>query len=115
MIKSDVGYSEDTFTPSEFEITSYLKEGSNRLAVEVFRRSSASWLENQDFWRFSGIFRELKTCGLWNQEDILLFTEDLLNIRDSLNSIYAPTDDGKQNWYRLPENYYNADRNRRGA
>lgn len=61
------------------------------------------------------IMEYLKTCGLWNQEDILLFTEDLLNIRDSLNSIYALTDDGRQLWYRLPENYYSADRNRRGA
>lgn len=54
-----VGYSEDSFTPSEFELTSYLKEGENKLAVEVYKRSSASWLEDQDFWRFSGIFREV--------------------------------------------------------
>ncbi|WP_238915133.1 glycoside hydrolase family 2 TIM barrel-domain containing protein [Clostridium sp. YIM B02555] len=54
-----VGYSEDTFTPSEFDITSYLKEGENKLAVEVYKRSSASWIEDQDFWRFSGIFRDV--------------------------------------------------------
>lgn len=54
-----VGYSEDTFTPSEFDITSYLIEGENKLAVEVYKRSSASWIEDQDFWRFSGIFREV--------------------------------------------------------
>lgn len=54
-----VGYSEDTFTPSEFDITEYLKEGSNKLAVEVYKRSSASWIEDQDFWRFSGIFRDV--------------------------------------------------------
>jgi beta-galactosidase len=54
-----VGYSEDTFTPSEFNITSYLKEGENKLAVEVYKRSSASWIEDQDFWRFSGIFRDV--------------------------------------------------------
>lgn len=52
-----IGYSEDTFTPSEFEISEYLKDGENKLAVEVYKRSSASWLEDQDFWRFSGIFR----------------------------------------------------------
>lgn len=54
-----VGYSEDTFTPSEFNITSYLKDGENKLAVEVYKRSSASWIEDQDFWRFSGIFRDV--------------------------------------------------------
>ncbi len=54
-----VGYSEDSFTPSEFDITPYLKEGTNKLAVEVYRWSDASWLEDQDFWRLSGIFREV--------------------------------------------------------
>lgn len=54
-----IGYSEDTFTPSEFNITSYLKDGENKLAVEVYKRSSASWIEDQDFWRFSGIFRDV--------------------------------------------------------
>ena len=52
-----VGYSEDTFTPSEFQLDDYLVEGENKLAVEVYKRSSASWIEDQDFWRFSGIFR----------------------------------------------------------
>lgn len=56
---SFVGYAEDSFTPSEFELTSYIKDGKNKLAVEVYKRSSASWLEDQDFWRFSGIFREV--------------------------------------------------------
>lgn len=54
-----VGYSEDTFTPSEFDVTEYIREGDNKLAVEVYKRSSASWLEDQDFWRFSGIFRDV--------------------------------------------------------
>lgn len=54
-----VGYGEDSFTPSEFDLTPYLCEGENKLAVEVYKRSSASWLEDQDFWRFSGIFREV--------------------------------------------------------
>ena len=54
-----VGYSEDSFTPSEFNITPYLREKGNRLAVEVYRFSTASWLEDQDFWRFSGIFRDV--------------------------------------------------------
>lgn len=54
-----VGYGEDSFSPSEFEITGYVQPGVNKLAVEVYKRSSASWLEDQDFWRFSGIFRDV--------------------------------------------------------
>lgn len=56
---SYVGYSEDTFTPSEFGLTSYLKEGENKLAVQVFKWTSGSWCEDQDFFRFSGIFRDV--------------------------------------------------------
>lgn len=54
-----VGYSEDSFTPSEFELTPYLQAGENKLAVQVYRFSSGSWIEDQDFWRFGGIFREV--------------------------------------------------------
>ncbi|WHY01231.1 glycoside hydrolase family 2 TIM barrel-domain containing protein [Neobacillus sp. DY30] len=54
-----IGYSEDSFTPAEFELTPYLVEGENKLAVEVYQRSTGSWLEDQDFWRFSGIFRDV--------------------------------------------------------
>jgi len=53
------GYSEDTFTPAEFDITPYLIAGENKLAVEVYRWCDASWLEDQDFWRLSGIFRDV--------------------------------------------------------
>ncbi|PTM59862.1 glycoside hydrolase family 2 TIM barrel-domain containing protein [Desmospora activa] len=54
-----VGYSEDSFTPAEFDITPFLEKGENKLAVEVYRWSDASWLEDQDFWRMSGIFRDV--------------------------------------------------------
>lgn len=54
-----VGYSGDTFTPSEFDLTGLLKEGENRLALQVFKWSAGSWLEDQDFYRFSGIFRDV--------------------------------------------------------
>ena len=55
-----VGYAEDTFTPSDFDLTPFVKEkGENKLAVQVFRFSSGAWLEDQDFFRFSGIFREV--------------------------------------------------------
>ncbi|MGG1516341.1 glycoside hydrolase family 2 TIM barrel-domain containing protein [Paenibacillus oryzisoli] len=53
------GYSEDTFTPAEFDLTPYLRAGENTLAVEVYRWCDASWLEDQDFWRLSGIFRDV--------------------------------------------------------
>ncbi|MDF2675299.1 MAG: bgaM, partial [Clostridiales bacterium] len=54
-----VGYSEDTFDPADFDLTPYIKEGRNKLAVEVYRWCDASWLEDQDFWRLSGIFRDV--------------------------------------------------------
>ena len=56
---SFVGYAEDSFTPSEFDLTPYLKEKGNVLAVEVHKRSSAAFLEDQDFFRFFGIFRNV--------------------------------------------------------
>jgi beta-galactosidase len=77
-----VGYSEDSFTPAEFDLTPYLIDGENKLAVEVYRWSDASWLEDQDFWRLSGIFR-----------DVYLFTAPKthvfdLNVRAALDERY---------------------------
>ncbi|MBD1221216.1 glycoside hydrolase family 2 TIM barrel-domain containing protein [Virgibacillus halodenitrificans] len=55
-----VGYSEDSFTPSEFDISEYInREGKNTISVEVYRWSDGSWLEDQDFVRLSGIFRDV--------------------------------------------------------
>ena len=54
-----VGYSEDSFTPSEFELTAYVKEGENKLAAQVFKWTASSWCEDQDFYRFSGIYRDV--------------------------------------------------------
>lgn len=79
-----VGYSEDSFTPSAFDISKLLKEGENKLAVEVYKRSSASWLEDQDFWRFSGIFR-----------DVNLYAYDELHLQDLF--IYADLKNNYQN------------------
>jgi len=56
----EVGYSEGSRTPAEFDITDLLVKGKNDLAVEVIRFSSGSWLEDQDFWRLSGIFRDVE-------------------------------------------------------
>ena len=54
-----VGYAEDSFTPSDFDLTPYVRETGNRLCVEVYQRSSAAWIEDQDFFRFCGIFRSV--------------------------------------------------------
>ena len=54
-----VGYSEDSFTPSEFELNEYVKEGENKLAAQVFKWTASSWCEDQDFYRFSGIYRDV--------------------------------------------------------
>ena len=54
-----IGYSEDSFTPSDFCLTDALCEGENRLAVRVYKWTPGSWFEDQDFYRFSGIFRSV--------------------------------------------------------
>ncbi|MDE6750130.1 MAG: DUF4981 domain-containing protein [Lachnospiraceae bacterium] len=56
---SYVGYSEDSFTPSDFNLTPYIKDGENKLAVQVYKWTSSSWCEDQDFFRFSGIYRSV--------------------------------------------------------
>ncbi len=66
-----VGYSEDSYTPSEFRISKYLKPGKNTLAVEVYRWSDGSYFQDQDFIRLSGIFR-----------DVYLVAEPMTYIRD---------------------------------
>ncbi len=57
-----VGYSQNSMSPAEFDVTKYLREGRNKLAVEVYRWSDGSYLEDQDMWRLSGIFRSVQ---LW--------------------------------------------------
>lgn len=66
-----VGYSEDSFTPSEFELTDHIKEGENKLAAQVYKWTSGSWCEDQDFYRFSGIYR-----------NVYLYTVPDIHIRD---------------------------------
>jgi len=66
-----VGYSQGSRTPAEFDVTAYLKPGENLLAVEVYRWCDGSYLEDQDFWRLSGIFR-----------DVYLYSTPELHVRD---------------------------------
>ena len=66
-----VGYSQDSRTTAEFDITRFLKPGENSLAVEVYQHSDGSYLEDQDMWRLSGIFR-----------DVYLRTSPVLDVRD---------------------------------
>jgi beta-galactosidase len=56
---SYIGYGTDSFTPSEFDLTDALVDGENKLAAQVFRWSAGSWIEDQDFYRFSGLFRDV--------------------------------------------------------
>lgn len=80
-----VGYSQDSMTPAEFNITPYLEKRNNVLAVEVYRWCDGSYIEDQDMWRLSGIFR-----------DVYLFSTPKVHIRD----FFVKTD--------LDENYKNA-------
>lgn len=57
-----VGYSQNSMSPAEFDVTDVIRQGTNQLAVEVYRWSDGSYLEDQDMWRFSGIFRPVE---LW--------------------------------------------------
>ncbi|MFY0652418.1 MAG: DUF4981 domain-containing protein [Cyclobacteriaceae bacterium] len=79
-----IGYNEGSKTPAEYKITKYLKEGKNTLAVEVYRWSDASYMEDQDFWRLSGIER-----------DVYLYATAKTTIRDF--KVTADLDDGYKN------------------
>ena len=77
-----IGYSENSFNPAEFELTPYLKDGENKLAVRVWKWTSSSWCEDQDFFRFSGIFRSVylyvvPRTHLWDVQVVPELSEDL--------------------------------------
>ena len=74
-----IGYSEDSYTPAEFNITPYLKDGTNAIAVEVYRWSDGSYFENQDFIRLSGIFRDVTLIGREDVEIRDLFVQSELS------------------------------------
>ena len=77
-----VGYAEDSFSPDEFDVTKYLTPGRNTVAVEVYRFCDGSYLEDQDFFRFSGIFR-----------DVVLFRTPDVAVRDFFMRALLDTDD----------------------
>jgi len=66
-----VGYSQDSMLPAEFNVTKYLRKGKNTLAVEVYRWSDSSYLEDQDMWRLAGIYR-----------NVYLFSTPQVHVRD---------------------------------
>ncbi|MCR5271626.1 MAG: DUF4981 domain-containing protein [Lachnospiraceae bacterium] len=74
-----VGYSENSFDPAEFDITKFLKDEENKIAVQVFRWTAGSWLEDQDFFRFSGIFRDVYIYVIPEAHVNDIRTEALLN------------------------------------
>ncbi|MYW69730.1 DUF4981 domain-containing protein [Streptomyces sp. SID8379] len=75
------GYHEDSYTPAEYDITPYLKDGTNQIAVEVYRYSDGDWLQDQDMIRLSGIFRS-----------VYLFSTPTVHVRDF--KIETPLGDG---------------------
>ena len=87
---SFVGYSEDSFTPSEFELTPYVCSGENKLAVQVFKWSSGSWTEDQDFFRFSGLYRDV---FLFTVPDVHAYDITVMpTVSESLNSAELKVD-----------------------
>lgn len=91
-----LGYAADSFTPSEFDLTDALVDGENTLAAQVFRFTSGSWIEDQDFYRFSGLFRDvmLYRRPVVHAEDVQVTTEvadDLAGATVSLRVALAGT------------------------
>ena len=78
-----VGYSEGSKTPAEFDITKYLKKGENELALQVIRWSDGTYLEDQDFWRLSGIERDVRLYASPKNASIRDFT-----VQTNLNETY---------------------------
>lgn len=75
-----VGYSQNSMSPAEFNITRYVQPGENRLAVEVYSYSDGSYLEDQDMWRLSGIFRSV---DLWTRPEVHIADYEVSAIPDN--------------------------------
>jgi beta-galactosidase len=99
----EVGYSEDSKLPAEFNITKHLKPGENTLAVEVYRWCDGSYLEDQDFWRYSGIFRPVciystapvQVRDFWAQSDLdAAYKDATLTVSASVRNLGAAAASG---------------------
>ena len=91
-----VGYSQDSRTPAEFDLSKFLKEGENLIAVEVYRNSDGSYLECQDFWRLSGIFRDVYLTSLAPVDlaDFTIRANIAADRSGTLSFDFLPTDSG---------------------
>ena len=89
-----VGFASDTFTPDEFELTPYLLQGENKIACRVYRWNAGSWLEDQDFMRFSGLFRDvlLKYIPSMHLADLKVETQLDSEYRDALLKVRIRTE-----------------------
>lgn len=94
-----VGYSEDSFSPAEFDLTDYVKETGNVLAVEVHKRCSAAFIEDQDFLRFFGIFRDVKLLGKPAVHVDDLWIKPVLDVKNTTGTLAV---DLKFSWTEAP-------------
>lgn len=109
-----VGYSQGSMEPSEFRITPYLKSGENRIAVEVYKYSDGSYLEDQDMWRFGGIHRSVY---LYASENIRIRDFGVRTILDEnyedatlqISPTVALYDDQQEDGYSVQAQLYDAD------
>lgn len=87
----ETGFSKDSRTPAEWDITDVTKPGENVLAAQVIRWSDGSWLEDQDYWRFSGLFRDVYLWSPSQQHlrDFFVKTELDANFRDAVLTVEA--------------------------
>ncbi len=109
-----VGYSQGSMTPAEFDITDYLRPGENLLAVEVYRWCDGSYLEDQDMWRLSGIFRDvdLYTTPAARIRDLQVRTDLDVDYKDALLRLepeLAACDGSDLEGWKLSAQLYDAD------
>ena len=92
----DVGYSEDSRLPAEFDLTPFLKSGANALEVEVLKHCDGTFLEDQDFWRFSGIFRDVWLVAEQPSAPKDLVVETTLSDDYSKGTVVARDENGRE-------------------
>ena len=101
-----VGYSQNSMSPAEFDVTKYVRKGKNKLAVEVYRWSDGSYLECQDMWRLSGIFRSVQ---LWVRPLVHIADYKVEAMREAvvaLDTIALPFCDTDRRWSDIYDDGY---------